>query len=232
MTALSPCAQCHEACCRDYLVTVSGLDAYRISTGLGLHPGQFIVPTSYGDPPDGFRVDTTGRTNRLSLDKRRDGPAAGWCTFWMPVGDGLGRCGIYALRPGVCRTYPATLVDGEVALRTDILCPDGSWGEGSGLFTAQWRSRTEHQYAELEIDAYVNRRWNESAVLTPVAEDGYRRYLDWIFAVYRNLSASGVTTDTTVPSRAVLAQVLRLLAEMTPAEESDAGADGVSGETC
>ena len=166
MTGQSPCAQCREACCRDYLVTVSGLDVYRISIGLGLHPGQFVVPTSFGDPPDGFRVDTTGRTYRLSLDKRRSGAAAGWCTFWMPVGDGLGRCGIYALRPGVCRTYPATLVDGEVALRSDILCPDGSWEVGGGLFSEQWRGRAERQYAELEIDAYVNRRWNESAALT------------------------------------------------------------------
>jgi Fe-S-cluster containining protein len=218
VTGQSPCAQCREACCRDYLVTVSGLDAYRISIGLGLHPGQFVVPTSFGDPPDGFRVDTTGRTYRLSLDKRRSGAAAGWCTFWMPVGDGLGRCGIYALRPGVCRTYPATLVDGEVALRSDILCPDGSWEVGSGLFSEQWRGRAERQYAELEIDAYVNRRWNESAALTRVPEDGYRCYLDWSFAVYRRLSAADVTTETAVPSRAVLGELLRVLDEMAPAE--------------
>ncbi len=223
MTALSPCAQCHEACCRDYLVTVSGLDVYRISTGLGLDPNQFAVPTSYGEPPDGFRVDTSGRTHRLSLDKRRGGDSAGWCTFWMPVGDGLGRCGIYALRPGVCRTYPATLVDGEVALRSDILCPDGSWGSDSGLFSVQWRTRAERQYAELEIDAYVNRRWNGAALLTSLPDDGYRRYLDWIFAVYRRLSEADVLTEATVPSRAVLAKVLQLITEMSPVRAGHGG---------
>jgi Fe-S-cluster containining protein len=223
MTALSPCAQCHEACCRDYLVTVSGLDVYRISTGLGLDPNQFAVPTSYGEPPDGFRVDTSGRTHRLSLDKRRRGNAAGWCTFWMPVGEGLGRCGIYALRPGVCRTYPATLVDGEVALRSDILCPDGSWGRDSELFSTQWRTRAERQYAELEIDAYVNRRWNGAALLTLSPGDGYRHYLDWIFAVYRRLSEAEVMTETTVPSRTVLAEVLQLITEMSPVDAGHGG---------
>jgi Fe-S-cluster containining protein len=214
--AASPCATCHEGCCRDYLVTVSGLDVYRISVGLGLHPDQFAVPTSYGNPPDGFRVDTTEQTYRLSLDKHRSGPSAGWCTFWMPFDGGRGRCGIYALRPGVCRTYPATLRDGEVAVRPDIMCPEGSWAASSDLFSARWRTRAERQYAELEIDAYLNRQWNEVAELTAVPEDGYRRYLDWSFAVYQQLADEAGVLDNATPSRAMLAQVLQVLAETQP----------------
>ena len=208
--ALSPCAQCHEACCRDYLVTVSGLDVYRISVGLGLAPDAFVLPTPFGDPPDGFRVDTSPQTYRLSLDKQRSGQFAGWCTFWMPFGDGLGRCGIYSLRPGVCRSYPATLVDGEAALRADIMCPDGAWGPTSELFSPAWRSRAEQQYAELEVDAHVNHRWNATAELTTDPEDGCRRYLEWSQGVYQRLSG---VLELSRPSRSVLAEVLRVLDE-------------------
>ncbi len=212
-STFSPCAQCREACCRDYVVTVSGLDVYRIGIGLGLRPEQFTVPSAFGDPPEGFRVDQSGQTYRMCLDKQRDNGSAGWCTFWMPFGDGMGRCGIYALRPGVCRTYPATLIDGEVAVRGGILCPDGAWGRDSMLHTDLWRGRVEQQYAELEIDAYVNRRWNHSAFFTTDPHDGYRRYLEWIFSAYAQLTGEGVL-EQTVRSRTVLDKLLGALEEM------------------
>lgn len=214
--ATSPCSTCHEACCRDYLVTVSGLDVYRICIGIGLSPGQFARPTAFGDPPSGFRVDTSDRRYRLSLDKQSAGGAAGWCVFWMPFESGLGRCGIYALRPGVCRSYPATMVDGEVALRPNIMCPEGAWGPTSGLFTQRWRAQVERQYAELEIDARVNLLWNEAASLTEDAAEGYQRYLDWMLAVYGGLAARvGVGPDALAPSRDVLDELARVL-DRTP----------------
>ncbi|MFT4164116.1 MAG: YkgJ family cysteine cluster protein [Microlunatus sp.] len=213
MTTLSPCARCHEACCRDYLVTVSGLDVHRISTGLGLAPRQFVVPTSFGDPPDGFRVDDSAQTYRLALDKRRTGEAVGWCTFWLPFAGGLGRCGIYALRPGVCRTYPATLRDGEVGLRDNIMCPDDAWTATSELFTASWRRRAEQQYAELEVDAYVNRRWNRTAQLNSDPQDGFGRYLDWMLKIY---DRTGPVVEGNRPSRELLSQVLKQIELVTP----------------
>lgn len=217
--ATSPCSTCHEGCCRDYLVTVSGLDVYRISAGLGLAPSQFTVPTAFGDPPSGFRVDGSNRRYRLSLDKQTNGGAAGWCVFWMPFDSGLGRCGIYALRPGVCRSYPATMVDGEVALRPDLMCPDGAWGLDSGLFTERWRGRAERQYAELEIDAHVNRRWNDSAPLTDDPGEGYAHYLDWILGVYGGLTESlGDGPDALAPSRRVLEELERALSLTSVAE--------------
>lgn len=103
--------------------------------------------------------------------------------FWMPLGEGLGRCGIYSVRPQVCRTYPATLIDGEAVRRTDVLCPTGSWGPDGTLWGEQWRQRAERQYAELEIDALVNQQWNESTLPAHQA-DAYDCYLTWTLQVY------------------------------------------------
>jgi Fe-S-cluster containining protein len=210
----SPCARCREACCREYLVTVTGLDVYRISRGLGLAPTQFAVAVDYDNPATGFRLDGSARRYRLALDKQRSPRHQGWCVFWMPLGDGLGRCGIYSLRPQVCRAYPATLIDGEVARRTDVLCPDGSWGPGSALLSEQWRQRTERQYAELEIDAIVNRRWNQSTLPAQPA-DAYDCYLTWMLRVYERFDTQDSSPLRLIsPGRAVLEDLARVLDEV------------------
>ena len=43
MPELSPCADCTRACCRHYLVTVIGYDAWVIANGLTLAPEQFLA---------------------------------------------------------------------------------------------------------------------------------------------------------------------------------------------
>jgi Fe-S-cluster containining protein len=197
---VSPCARCTEACCKEYLVTITGLDVYRIARGLGLAPLQFAVAVPVQrEGIEGFQ---------LALDKQRDGAHAGWCIFWMPFGATSGRCGIYAHRPQVCRTYPATLVDGEVVRRTDVLCPPGSWGPGSTLASEAWRQRTERQYAELEIDAVVNARWNASQVPAVHTTDALDSYLTWMAQVYELLAeAHRSPLDWVRPSRSVLEAV-------------------------
>jgi Fe-S-cluster containining protein len=165
-----------------------------------------------GDGAEGFRLDAGEDRFRLALDKRRDPERLGWCVFWMPFGTTSGRCGIYAHRPQVCRTYPATLIDGEVARRTDVLCPAGSWGPGSTLLSDEWRSRVERQFAELEIDALVNARWNDSDLPPAPATDAFDAYLTWLLEVYEHLDGEdGSPLDWVRPDRSVLAAVLRAL---------------------
>jgi Fe-S-cluster containining protein len=209
LTNASPCARCTEACCKEYLVTITGLDMYRIARGLGLAPLQFAVAVPVQrEGIEGFRLDPGEDRFQLALDKQRNETHAGWCIFWMPFGATSGRCGIYAHRPQVCSTYPATLVDGEVARRTDVLCPEGSWGPGSSLVSEAWRRRTERQYAELEIDALVNERWNASQVPAAHAADALDSYLTWIAQVYEHLAeADGSPLDWVQPNRSVLESV-------------------------
>jgi hypothetical protein len=133
----------------------------------------------------------------------------------MPFADGLGRCGIYPVRPRVCAAYPATLVDGEVARRTDVLCPDGAWGPGSALASPAWRDRTARQYAELEIDALVNERWN-AATPPPDLADALDAYRTWSLAVYERMDAApGAPLEWTVANRAVMA-ALRAALDCVP----------------
>ena len=212
----SPCARCTEGCCKAYLVTVTGLDVYRIARGLGLAPNQFTVAVPVQrSGAVGFRVDAGADRFQLALDKQR----SGWCVFWMPFGSTSGRCGIYAHRPQVCRTYPATLVDGEVARRDDVLCPVGAWGPGSALVSEQWRLRTERQYAELEIDALVTQRWNDADLPAVPARDLLAAYMAWLLEVYERLDEDDAAPlDWEVrPDRRVLDAVLRVLDAVPPA---------------
>jgi Fe-S-cluster containining protein len=210
---LSPCARCTEGCCKEYLVTVTGLDVYRIARGLGLAPGQFTVAVPVQrEGIEGFRLGEGEERFQLALDKRRDPEQSGWCVFWMPFGETSGRCGIYAHRPQVCRTYPATLVDGEVARRDDVLCPAGAWGPGSTLVSEEWRRRAERQFAELEIDALVNRRWNDSDHAAAPPADALDAYLTWLLEVYERLDAGDPSPlEWQHPDRSVLDAVLRSL---------------------
>jgi Fe-S-cluster containining protein len=207
----SPCASCTEGCCREYTVTVTGLDVFRISRGLGLAPEQFAVCVPM-DEPAGFRLDDGEQRYRLALDKRRGGELAGWCVFWLPLGSAAGRCGIYSLRPQVCRAYPATLRDGEVVRRDDVLCPAGAWGPGSALAGPAWRERVERQYAELELDAIVNARWNARETLPDPPAEAFMSYLGWLLEVYSRLDAApDAPLEWAVPHRGVLETLDRVL---------------------
>ena len=212
--ATSPCSTCTEGCCREYLVTVTGLDVYRITRGLGLAPAQFAVVVPIVKPEiEGFRLGAADDRFQLALDKQQ----GGWCVFWMPFGDTAGRCGIYRHRPQVCQTYPATMVDGEVARRDDVLCPAGSWGPGSALASEAWRRRAERQFAEYEIDAIVNRRWNASAAVPDGAADAFDAYATWMLGVYAELDGDpAAPLDWTRPDRSVLGALEAVLDARPP----------------
>ena len=218
--ATSPCATCHEGCCREYLVTVTGLDVYRIARGLGLAPAQFTVAVPIVNPSvAGFRLGPTDARFQLALDKRRDPPREGWCVFWLPFGDGAGRCGIYPHRPQVCQTYPATMIDGEVARRDDVLCPAGSWGPGSALMGEAWRRRAERQFAEFELDGIVNRRWNELAAIPEAEAVALDAYAAWMLGVYAELDGHpAAPLEWTSPHHGVLEALAAVLDANPPGE--------------
>jgi Fe-S-cluster containining protein len=217
--ATSPCSTCTEGCCHEYLVTVTGLDVYRITRGLSLAPAQFTVAVPIVKPGvEGFRLGAADDRFQLALDKQRGAPRAGWCVFWLPFGETAGRCGIYQHRPQVCQTYPATMVDGEVARRDDVLCPAGSWGPESELLGEAWRRRAERQFAEYEIDAIVNRRWNTSGAVPEGTGDALDAYATWMLAVYAELDGHpAAPLEWTNPDRSVLDALEAVLDAHPPA---------------
>jgi Fe-S-cluster containining protein len=161
-TGTSVCASCHARCCFAYTVPVTGHDVWRIATQLGLGVEQFVVAAGADEhQPNAFRLDRSGRSFMLALDKRLHAERAERaCVFWLDLPNGYGRCGIYGARPNVCRTYPAYLRDGAVHIRQDAVCPTGAWSV-AGLDIPLWRAELERGELEKRVYEVVVRKWNE-----------------------------------------------------------------------
>jgi Fe-S-cluster containining protein len=184
----SPCGSCQQRCCHDYVVTVTGYDAWLIATQLRLAMEQFLV---HFEParttPQCFRLDRSARYFDIALAKRKEDGESAACVFWLALPHGYGRCGIYPLRPLVCQVYPTSLADGLVRLRTDVLCPPRGWNLAR-LDLARWRQRLMWFHVQQEIYCYAVGRWNhwvdarepESAVPASV-------YLGYLTALYTRL---------------------------------------------
>lgn len=157
----SPCADCTLGCCKHYTVTVSGYDMWVISRGLNLAPEQFMVVVPQADQSNrGFVLDNSGNKYNIALDKRASSDLERPCTFWLELPGGIGRCGIYSLRPYVCRTYPANFAGSTIVKRRkDVLCAPGDWRDGT-LQKPIWREQLLRMHVEYDIYALAVSRWN------------------------------------------------------------------------
>jgi Fe-S-cluster containining protein len=177
----SPCATCTLGCCRYYLVTITGYDAWVIANGMQLAPEQFLITVPQKVPSNrGFLLDRSEQTYDIALDKVPVEGNEKPCIFWLEMPSGVGRCGIYSLRPYVCQTYPAYFVDGEVTRRDDVLCPNEAWHDGT-LQQDIWRDRLQRMQVEFDIYGLAVARWNYHVSHTPHLEKisvlGYYTYL-------------------------------------------------------
>jgi Fe-S-cluster containining protein len=186
----APCASCHVRCCFAYVVPVTGFDAWRIATELQIGLDQFLVAIPANEQqPTAFRLDLSGRFHAIALDKQEDdgehdGDRA--CIFWYPLLEGYGRCGVYAVRPNVCRTYPAYLRDGAVHLRQDVVCPPRSWSLAS-LNLPAWRRNLLLGQLHDEAYASVVGAWNDHVGETGTSY-GLAAYYGYLTATYRELA--------------------------------------------
>ena len=111
--SLDPCANCGGHCCTTK-VYVTTIEAMRLSLTLAI-PFDDVVERQPADQPKGrsqtVPIVVDDGAWRLTL-KKRD-PESQKCIFFFEVGD-RGRCGVHAIRPGVCRQFPYTTdVDDE-----------------------------------------------------------------------------------------------------------------------
>lgn len=145
----SICDTCHAGCCRGYQLVVSVFDVLKISRELNLPIGEFAtllrfpasetfamggsseayLPIRFSDPGcEGFghavslkRVASSVIPNSLRcyflLEWERAEPIAGRGDH--PGSRVAGRCGIYGVRPLMCRTFPTTLTPVGVAVLFD-----------------------------------------------------------------------------------------------------------------
>ncbi len=191
-TGTSVCATCHARCCFAYAVHVTGHDVWLIARRLRLDAAQFVVALDATEhQPNAFRLDRSGRAFVLALGKQRvENPQGEWaCVFWLPLPGGSGRCGIYAERPNVCRTYPAYLRDGAVHLRRDAACPPRAWSV-AGLDLASWRRELERGDREKQVYETVVQSWNER-IDQPVS---LGVFYDYLLTAYDELAINQAPT--------------------------------------
>lgn len=185
----SPCAGCHQRCCINYTVAVTGYDAWLIATRLQLAMEEFLIyyPSEKAEP-DNFRLSHLEQTFKIALGKKEVEGDARPCIFWLPLPEGYACCGIYQFRPLVCQNYPVFLSDGIVQLRPDLLCPQGSWNLSS-MDLPEWRHRLLRFQMEYDIYARVVEQWN--ACVMAEEGDGYSIsvYYAYLMTVYNRMDA-------------------------------------------
>jgi Fe-S-cluster containining protein len=184
----TPCANCHARCCQEHIVPLCGFDMWRIARGLEFEPEQFVkVRPQPETNSHGFILDHSGRTYYMSLGKRPAGPEAEECIFWLRM-EHTGRCGIYELRPQVCRTYPSIMRGLDVERREDVLCPVDAWRDGI-LQKPSWRHSLFSVTVEFDIYRMAVGRWNRHVLNSP--EDVHfteHDYMQYVLAFYDQLA--------------------------------------------
>lgn len=185
-----PCASCHQDCCHDYTVTVTGYDVWCIANHLRLDPHQFLV-CFLADKPDskGFKLGGCDKKFEIALATRKIDGAVDkkQCVFWLSLLEGYGRCGIYEVRPLVCQTYPAYLSHGLVHLRTDALCPERSWNL-STMDLPYWRQRLLRFHMETDIYSSVIEQWNSFVDASPTNDTcSVDVFYGYLIAVYSRI---------------------------------------------
>jgi Fe-S-cluster containining protein len=166
----NPCSACTLGCCYRYDVNISGYDAWVIAHGLQLPPEQFLSIIVEPHPTvSSIKLDRSEVGYQLVLAKRPTLQAHQPCVFLIELPNGTGRCGIYNLRPQICRTYPAYLRNGIVGRRDDVLCPDDAWRDGI-LDAPIWYEQLISQFVEADIYELAVARWNFAVLQMPQLE--------------------------------------------------------------
>jgi Fe-S-cluster containining protein len=159
-SGVGSCLGCTGYCCTVYMVPVVGYDVWRIVHSQRLSPVLFVQCDPEDTPTDtGFLLQAPGPTYGLSLRHTPLPHARRPCVFLVHLRDGVYRCGIYNDRPLVCQTYPMRIREGDVFVRSDALCPPGSWANLE-RGQAPWRERLQRRQAEWQRYGEVVTCWN------------------------------------------------------------------------
>lgn len=110
-----PCNTCDTNCCKEYVIFVNAHDIYRLSTGLGLAPMNFLEIYGAKDFDLGINVDE-GLLD-LALKQKDDK-----CMFLEESKD-IFRCTVNDIKPSVCKSYPFQMKNGQLIQMDSKMCP-------------------------------------------------------------------------------------------------------------
>ncbi|MBT7824312.1 MAG: YkgJ family cysteine cluster protein [Thaumarchaeota archaeon] len=110
-----PCVDCHTDCCKEYTIFVNAHDVYRLSNGLKCKPETFLELIGAKNYSLGIKVEE-GLVD-LALKQIN-----GACEF-LEETDEVFRCTVNDFKPGVCKSYPFEMKNGNLSQMSDIMCP-------------------------------------------------------------------------------------------------------------
>lgn len=157
-----------KTCCHTAVVVPTGRDVWRISRALDAPPWTFLVYFRAPTPAsDTFQLTPEGPPLRLAFAKQvsRRRVTAKPCIFLLRTRDGAHRCSLGALRPGVCRGFPARVIAGLVQLQPELDCTCRRWALAD-LDLADEMALIRACQAEAAEYAAVVADWNSHLVET------------------------------------------------------------------
>lgn len=116
-----------KRCCSTRVVLPAGRDIWRIATRLEAPPESFLRPVpAQPDCDDGFLLAPRGPPMHAALARTVSKGRAAACVFLLHLGDRATRCGLDALRPLPCQSFPAT-GSGEIIRVDGAPCDCRAW---------------------------------------------------------------------------------------------------------
>jgi Fe-S-cluster containining protein len=182
---------CREKrCCYTTKVVLSGRDLWRITQALQVRPQDMTLYTNaIAGAADGFQLVAGGPAYQVILAKR--GPVrriGAPCLFLWKLNDGHHQCGLGALRPMACQTYPTVIDSGLLQVEASA-CSCRRWSL-LDLDPAAERRLLEQRILELEEYIAIVADWNAALRAAP-AEESYTSFCTYILARYRDLESPG-----------------------------------------
>ena len=160
--AVNPCLSCRGTCCHER-VRVLLVEAVRMTAVLGLPIRSVVNAVPYEEAVDrAFRcvpLNLSGGPTLLTM--RQTEGSEGHCVMVLKVGDRM-LCGIYGLRPAVCRLFPYTVeADGEVLSVGGFRHCPVRWTYVAETLT-HLRHSVDALRADLELEDRVVAAWEAS----------------------------------------------------------------------
>jgi Fe-S-cluster containining protein len=181
-----------KTCCHTAVVIPTGRDVWRIARMLETPPWAFLIYFPAPTPRrDAFLLDHSGMQFRLAFAKRpsRHTKTPPPCIFLMRTREGHHRCGLGDLRPLVCKTFPAEMVDGVLCMRPDAGCTCRSWSLadvdlGTEMALIHARQRDAEEYCAVVAE------WNARVLAAPQdARFDFRDWCDFLLGAYDAIDA-------------------------------------------
>lgn len=181
--AARACATCHGMCCEVYTVAPSAIDLLGMMRALSLpwdaiaHVAEHPIPLDHG-----FRLDESDRRSAFLLRRRPEGA----CQFLLVLEGGQRRCGVHAVRPAACRTYPVGRLwhgpdDASALFREDAICPPEPQAEIYREAAPSLLPLIDADEAERALYRRILNRWDAWAARKPIAQPArIEELLAWV----------------------------------------------------